>query len=94
MLRRPPTAITLMAEDVAAYEDKRERQREAAEMQKEAEREAREAAMRAHAQAQVTPDRSQSVNLNGEGRDLRQARLERVVKTREERMGLGQGSRG
>ena len=81
MLRRKPTAITLTSEDLSAYED----------------RQAREALLTAQAQAQaqaqtsaqglVTPQKTQNVNPNGEGRQM--PAVEK--KTREERLGIAGG---
>jgi hypothetical protein len=79
MLRRKPTAITLTAEDISAYEDARQREAEAA--------------AQAHAQAQIqarqgTPgQKNQNRDPNDELRPLPEGKV-RVVRTREERLGL------
>lgn len=84
MLRRPPTAITLTAEDIAIYEDTRA---------KEALQ--RELALQQQAQAQtqaqhVTPNRNQNTRDPQAGDRMRAPQ----VKTREERLGLGLGMGG
>jgi hypothetical protein len=84
MLRRKPTAITLTAEDLSAYED----------------RQAREALLAAQAQAQalaqgrggglVTPQKTQNVDPDAE-LGVRQAPAVEKKKTREERLGITGG---
>ncbi len=83
MLRRKPTAITLTAEDIAIYEDARAR-----------EAQLREEKARVQALQQTTPDQaSRGQNRDPQGQDRARAPQ---VKTREERLGLGNGggSRG
>jgi len=87
MLRRKPTAIALTSEDLSAYEDRQAREALlAAQVQAAA-----QAAAQAQAQAEgrggplVTPQKTQNVNPNGEGRQV--PALERK-KTREERLGI------
>lgn len=93
MLRRPPTAITLTAEDISSYED-----RAAAEAHAHAIQAAQEAArLRAMQDAErATPQRGQNINPNSGGesglgapmksqRDLERER----IREREARMGMG-----
>jgi hypothetical protein len=87
MLRRKPTAITLTSEDLSAYEDRQAREALlAAQTQAQA---AALAQLQAQAQGQaqglVTPQKTQNVNPNGEGR---QAPAVEKKKTREERLGI------
>jgi len=83
MLRRKPTAITLTSEDLSAYEDRQAREALLA-AQAQA---AAQAQLQAQGQAQglVTPQKTQNVNPNGEGR---QAPAVEKKKTREERLGI------
>jgi hypothetical protein len=85
MLRRKPTAITLTSEDLSAYEDRQAREALlTAQAQAQA---AAQAQLQAQGQAQglVTPQKTQNVNPNGEGR---QAPAVEKKKTREERLGI------
>ncbi len=85
MLRRKPTAITLTAEDLSAYEDRQAREALlAAQAQAQA---AAQAQLKAQAQAQglVTPQKTQNANPNGEGRQVPAVEKK---KTRDERLGI------
>lgn len=81
MLRRNPTAITLTTEDIASYEDRRLREEE--EERARAETKAKELAAKG---AQYGTPKSQNRDPNTE---LRPLPVERHVRTREERLGLG-----
>ncbi|RDL33107.1 uncharacterized protein BP5553_08546 [Venustampulla echinocandica] len=90
MLRRKPTAITLTTEDIAIYEDARNRealQREQA---------AHQAHMQAQAQAQRQGTPGKNQNLKDPNDELRPLPGDRArggqVKSREERLGLAGGS--
>jgi hypothetical protein len=80
MLRRAPTQISLTTEDIAIYEDARERERLAAEAAAAQAHE--EARLRAHMQG--TPERGQE--RKGEMRPP--PGVEKRVRTREDRLGL------
>lgn len=84
MLRRKPTAITLTTEDIAIYEDARQREAEAAASE----------AMRLRAQGQGrqgTPGQKiQNKDPNDELRPLPGDKAR--IRTREERLGMGGGS--
>lgn len=81
MLRRKPTAITLTTEDIASYENRRLREEE--EERARAEAHAQEMAARG---AQYGTPKTQNRDPNAE---LRPLPVERKVRTREERLGLG-----
>ena len=81
MLRRKPTAITLTSEDIASYEDRRLHAEE--EERARAEAQAQELAAKG---SQYGTPKTQNRDPNAE---LRPLPVERKVRTREERLGLG-----
>lgn len=91
MLRRKPTAITLTTEDLAIYEDTRQREAE----QAAARAQAREIQERLKNTGMYSPQTQSSQNQhpNDELRPLPgdKARAS-LVRTREERLGLGRRS--
>jgi hypothetical protein len=94
MLRRKPTAITLTAEDISGYEDRRAREALlAAQAKAKAEAEFRAAATAqsrsASASATVTPQRGQNADPNArDGMMAPPPVAEKPRKTRDERLGI------
>ncbi|KAI9744401.1 MAG: hypothetical protein M1818_001930 [Claussenomyces sp. TS43310] len=97
MLRRKPTAIHLTAEDIASYEDRQAAaiaQAHAtalAQAQAEAQLQAQAEYRRAQ-QAQTTPQ-NRNLNERGVSGQMPAVPVKERVKTREERLGIGESSR-